>query len=419
MVPKIVWYQMKFIDSYLKNLKSEKNWYEKTEASGLGIRVMPSGGKSWIYRFTLNGKRQKMTLGKYPAVSLKQARELLLKAQSIKEQGINPIEDQRHERSKEIYTVEKLFTDWYSSYIVKNRKRPLDIKKQIDADIIPLLGNKELDKLQPIDITRALDIIVSRGAPILANRILSSLKQAFNYAVSRGNIQQNPAASIRARDIGGTEKPRERVLSLEEIKIIWRFLDSEQCGMSLQTKSAIKIIILTGVRTAEIRLAQWSQFDLANSVWTIPPEHNKGAITVKIYISLFTKTILQKLKEVSNSTYVLPGLVENRPLNENALPRGLKRIQGKIGIPEWTAHDLRRTFATQLGETLNIDPVVIEKCLGHKMPRIMATYNKNEMLPQRKDALDQWAQCIENVLRDTISVRDNLSQTEIYALEEI
>lgn len=414
---------MKFIDSYLKNLKSEKNWYEKTEASGLGIRVMPSGSKSWIYRFTLNGKRQKMTLGKYPAVSLKQARELLLKAQSIKEQGINPIEDQHHERSKEIYTVEKLFTDWYSSYIVKNRKRPLDIKKQIDADIIPLLGNNELNKLQPIDITRALDIIVSRGAPILANRILSSLKQAFNYAVSRGNIQQNPAASIRAKDIGGTERPSERFLTLDELIIIWQFLDSNQCQMSLQTKSAIKVVILTGVRTAEIRLALWSHIDFANSLWTIPPENNKGKVTVKIHLSQLTKVVLEKLKAVSDSAFVLPGLVENKPLDENALPRAIRRIQDKVGIPEWTAHDLRRTFATQLGEILNIDSVVIEKCLGHKMPRIMATYNKNEMLLQRKDALDQWAQCIENVLGlmpssqvNLTSVSDNLSRTEVVSI---
>ena len=390
---------MKFIDSYLKNLKSEKSWYEKTESSGLGVRVMPSGSKSWIYRFTLNGKRQKMTLGKYPAVSLKQARELLLKAQELKEQGINPIEYQKQEKSREIYTVEKLFIDWYHSYITKNRKRPLDVKKQIDTDIIPLLGNKELATLQTIEITRALDAIVDRGAPILANRILSSLKQAFNYAVSRGNIQLNPAASIRAKDIGGIEKPSERFLTLEEIKTIWDFLDSAQCHMSLQTKSAIKIIILTGVRTAEIRLAQWSHIDLSNSLWTIPPEHNKGKVTVKIHLSYLARTLFQELKNIAHSSFVLPGLVDNKPLDENALPRAIRRIQDKVGIPEWTAHDLRRTFATQLGEALNIDPVVIEKCLGHKMPRIMATYNKNEMLPQRKDALEQWAKRIEKLIK--------------------
>lgn len=83
-----------------------------------------------------------------------------------------------------------------------------------------------------------------------------------------------------------------------------------------------------------------------------------------------------------------------------------------MGIPEWTAHDLRRTFATQLGETLQIDPVVIEKCLGHKMPRIMATYNRNEMLPQRREALERWAVCIENMMQDNVVYINKLLQND-------
>jgi integrase len=168
--------------------------------------------------------------------------------------------------------------------------------------------------------------------------------------------------------------------------------------MSLQTKNAIKIIILTGVRTAEIRLAEWKNIDFANSLWTIPPEHTKGAVTVKIHLTNLTKSILEELKSVTTSTFVLPGLIEDQPLDKHALPRAIRRIQTRVGIPEWTAHDLRRTFATKLGESLHIDPVVIEKCLGHKMPKIMATYNKNEMLPQRKEALEKWAICIQECI---------------------
>lgn len=109
-----------------------------------------------------------------------------------------------------------------------------------------------------------------------------------------------------------------------------------------------------------------------------------------------------KLKAMSSSGYVLSGIKANTPLTENALPRAIKRIEDRLGLPSWTAHDLRRTFATQLGEALHIDPVVIEKCLGHKMPKIMATYNKNEMLPQRKDALNRWSQYVEDLLQDNV-----------------
>ncbi|MGM9370828.1 tyrosine-type recombinase/integrase [Legionella pneumophila] len=389
---------MKFIDSYIKNLAPETTWFEKIESSGLGIRVMPSGNKSWFYRFSMNGKRQKMTLGKYPAISLKQAREYLAKAQSLKEQGINPIENTKLEKLKEDNTFSKLIQSWYENYAVKNRKQPRPIKYQIDSEIIPLLGDAVLDKLQTKDITIALDKIVQRGAPIHANRILSTIKQVLNYAVSRGYIQYNPATNIRTRDIGGIEKPRERVLSAEEIRIIWKFLESDKCQMSDSARLAIKIIILTGVRTGEIRLAQWHQFDFEQSLWTIPPEHSKGGITVKIHLSELTKKILIQFKEQSASPFVIPGITNDDPMSKDALPRAIKRIQNRVGIPEWTAHDLRRTFATQLGESLNIDPVVIEKCLGHKMPRIMATYNKNEMLPQRKEALDAWASHIARLI---------------------
>src|SRR3990167_462369 len=107
------------------------------------------------------------------------------------------------------------------------------------------------------------------------------------------------------------------------------------------------------------------------------------------------------MKQANASTYVLPSIDGNSHITENALPRAINRIQMRVGIPHWRAHDLRRSFATQLGETMRIDPVVIEKCLGHKMPRIMATYNKNEMLPERKDALDRWGRYIENLVMNT------------------
>jgi integrase len=387
-----------FTDTYIRNLKAKDKRYEEYEGAGFGIRVSPNQNKSWIYRYKMNGKTDKMTLGQYPSLSLAAAKKKFIELNDLRRSGMNPKTLIQERIEKENNTVEKLTLSWYTNYVEKNRKNPLQIKQQIDANIIPLLGNLELEDIQPIDITRALDKIVNRGAPIHANRVLSSIKQIFNYAVSRGSMQQNPAAHIRARDIGGLEKPRERFLTLNEIKILWHFLDGDESKMSLPSRTAIKIMILTGVRTAEIRLAKWHHFDFENSLWTIPAELTKGAVTVKIHLTELVKEILLELKAYSDSPFVISGVTPDKPLDQNALPRGIKRIQTRVGIPLWTAHDLRRTFATQLGEVLQVDPVVIEKCLGHKMPRIMATYNKNEMLPQRKQVLTQWSECIQRLI---------------------
>ncbi|ASQ47453.1 tyrosine-type recombinase/integrase [Legionella clemsonensis] len=140
--------------------------------------------------------------------------------------------------------------------------------------------------------------------------------------------------------------------------------------MSLQTKSAIKLILLTGIRTAELRLAQWSEFNFEQSLWTIPASHSKTSIITKIHLSPQTRAILYELKAHVASSFVLSGADKLTPLTENALPRAIKRIQERVGILDWTAHDLRRTLLPSLEKSLHVDPVVIEKCLGHKMSKL-------------------------------------------------
>jgi integrase len=398
-----------FTDTYIKALKPTTKRYEEYEGGGFGIRVAPTGVKTWIYRYKINGKTDKLTLGHYPTMSLANAKKRFAELSGLRREGHNPKEIIEQEEQKENNTVAKLVQAWYSGYAEKFRKKHPQIKRQINVDIIPLLGSIPLEKIQTLDIAKALDTIVARGAPVHANRVLSTIKQAFNYGVSRGNLPYNPASSIRARDIGGTEKPRERFLSMDEIKKVWLFLDNEKSKMTLHTKSAVKIILLTGVRTAELRLAQWDEINLEESLWTIPAEYCKSGVSVKIHLSPQVKGILNELKKVCDTGHVIYGIDNNTPLSENALTRAINRIQDRVGIPHWTPHDLRRTFATQLGETLRIDPVVIEKCLAHKMPRIMATYNKNEMLLERKEALDKWAHYVENFVISTNII--NFKQT--------
>ena len=392
-----------FTDAYIKSLKPKSVRYEEFRDGGFGIRVTPKGLKTWLYRYRIAGQRYFITLGHYPTTSLSAAKKRFIELSDLRKEGINPQDQVEEEKHQADNTVKNLMMNWYESYVKKHRAQPQQIWQLISADIIPLLGDRLLDKLKTREITQALDKIVARGAPVHANKVLAALKQAFNYAVSRGGMTHNPALNIRSRDIGGIEKPRERHLSVNEIKSVWQFLDSDEHDISTQIKHAIKIILLTGVRTGEIRLAVWSEFDFDNSLWTIPAERTKTGIVMQIHLSEITKHLLLELKIQSSSEYVMIGVDGQRPLYEKAIAKAIRRIQTRVGIPQWTAHDLRRTFATQLGEALHVDPVVVEKCLGHKMPKIMATYNKNEMLPQRKEALNQWANYIESLLQNNVA----------------
>ena len=388
----------KFTHNKILGLLPKEKRYLVNEGNGFCLRISPQGTKTWFYRYKFNGKEKWLTMGHFPAMGVAEARKRFNEYWEMRSSGQDPEQVAIEQQIQKTNTVQTLITEWYKHYILKHRKQPQQIKQQIDADIIPLLGKLELHKLQTRDITKVLDTIVKRGAPVHANKVLSTLKQVFNYAVNRGELHTNPAANLRARDIGGVEKPKERYLTLNELKTLWLFLESDQHGLSLSIKQAIKIIILTGVRTAEIRLATWSEFDFEQSLWIIPSAHTKTAMTMKIHLTPQIKSILQTLHELSSSEYVLTGSNASSPVSEKAISKAISRIQERVGIPYWTAHDLRRTFATQLGEALHVDPVVIEKCLGHKMPKIMATYNKNEMLPQRREALECWALCIQRLM---------------------
>lgn len=388
-----------FTNTYIKNLKPRPNkQYEEYEGQGFGIKVSPAGTKTWIYRYKINDKTEKVSLGHYPNMSLADAKTKFIQLKELKRQSINPKQVLTPEIEEDKNTVTELINRWYSNYISKHRKQPLQILQLINADIIPLIGEQYIDEIEAKDITKALDKIVARGSNVHANKVLSAIKQAFNYAVSRGELKINPAIYIRARDIGGIEKPRERVLTLDEIKQLWQFLSNGKHSVSLQITNALKILLLTGVRTGELRVAKWNEFDFENSLWTIPANNTKTGITMRVHLTNLVESLFMELYNCSMGDYVISGADGQSPLSDRALPKAVIRLQERVGIDKWTTHDLRRTFATQLGETLRIDPVVIEKCLGHKMPKIMATYNKNEMLPEREEALDKWGKYIEKLV---------------------
>jgi len=391
----------KFTDNQIKNLKPEEKTHRITEGNGFYIRITPQGKKAWLYRYHYAGKDQIITLGYYPAMTLSQARTACQGLFDLWQSGVDPKAHMIKLAEAKTDTVKKLVTGWYTNYILKERKQPKQIEQLINADIVPLLGSVELAKLTPALVTRALDTIVKRGSPVHANKVLAALKQAFSYGVRRGALQENPAILLQARDIGGIEKPRDRNLSIDEIKTLLLFLNNDKNRMSLQTKNAIKIILYTGIRTGELRLATSDEIDFQNSLWTIPKENTKQGEVMKIHLSEPVKDMFRELLAASTSKYILSAKA-GEPLSLKALPRAINRIQDRVGIDHWTAHDLRRSFCTQLSQSLFIDPVVIEKCLGHKMPKIMATYNKNEMLPQREEALTRWSQYLDSLLAENV-----------------
>ena len=398
-------------DSFIKSLKPKDKRYDVPIDSGLRLRIAQTGLKTWLYRYTIDKRTRTMSLGNYPSISLSKARTLQGQARLSHKDGIDVLESKKIEEGT-IVSIGELANDFYIKYIKVHRKQPLQIKQIIDADIIKPLGTQKLSNLTTRLLVLSLEDIVARGSKTHANKTLSTMKQMFSYAISKGIMKDNPLRDIKAKVIGGDETPRDRFLSMDEIKTIWCFLDNGKHKISLIIINSVKILLLTGVRSGELRLAEWDELNFETSLWTIPKHKTKTGIQHTVHLSKLVINLFTKLKEYSDlleSNYVIPsstnqkgleGKTIDKPLTDKALARAISRIQERVGIDKWTPHDLRRSFATQHGQLLKTNPIIIEKLLGHKMPKIMATYNKDEMLDERKEALEQWSDKIIELLKN-------------------
>ena len=385
----------RFTDRYLGALKPRATRYEVSEPSGLILRVSSGGAKTFQYFYRFSGRTRRMSLGRYPAVSLSEARKRLEAARELREKGVDPAE------GGAVETVAQLADEFYQRYLVPERKRPEIAKQILDADIVPALGTRKLADVTPRHIVSALDPIVDRGSRALANRALSLTKQLFGFGVHRGLLNANPAADIRHSAVGGKEPPRERALTYLELRTLWLALDSPR-RVSPGIRLALKLLIVTGVRSGELRLARWEQIE--DATWTIPAENTKGGREHIVALSDLALELIDGFRSLSGSEWVLPSPIHrDRPLSDKVIARAVSSLRPHIEIAPWTAHDLRRTFATRLAD-LKVEPYIVEKCLGHRLPKLFETYSRSDYLPERREALQLWADRIRRLIDESDNV---------------
>ena len=412
---------MKFTSNNIKHLKVTGKQYQLNESGGLAIRVSAKGKKSWVYNYWINGKARRMVLGIYPSTSLLQAREIAVDAANLKEQGIDPIEHkkqqqllQEQQKQKDIQTIEWLSELFYKSVMI-NRKVPQQVRQQLDADIIPGIGSIHIDNVRTRDITLFLQGIVDRGSLVHSNKVLSTIKQMFNFSLSQGILDRNPAAAIKSRDVGGVEVSRNRPLIYAEIKKLFYFLDSDKHRIHRSTVIGLKLLMLTGVRTGSLIQAEWNEIDLQKSLWTIPPEHQKLKKTqthnpFHVHLSPWVKELLEQLRKLSESRYLIPSVKatadDDRPAERTVFSSAIRMKIDDIGIPKFNVHDFRSTLATRLSKE-GIAPHVVELILAHQLGGVAGIYNKHEYLSERKVALNLWSEKVKQITSNSNVVAIN------------
>jgi integrase len=375
-----------------------------SDGDGLYLRKQTRDGASWTLRYHFAGRDHWMTLGNYPDMSLVQARIDARAARVQIDRHQNPLALRREALAKERQrgAFKTLCEDWYKSEIQGRKLKYPDVpKRYLDKYLLPKLGRYPACEVTAGDVARLLDDLKVR-APTSANDLLRFTRRIFSFGVRRGLVMSNPVADFSPRlDGGGTEKPRDRALSTDELaRLFEKIRETPSFGES--NLLAIRLLLALCVRKTELLAARWAEFKFEESpsiesIWHLPGDRTKTGESLDIPLVPEVVSWLLRLRDLSGeSEYLFPkrraDRRERRPhMGPDTINAALKQV--KHGLPHFTVHDLRRTARTHLA-ALGVRREVAERCLGHKLRGIEGIYDRHDYFQERRMALGQWAQLI-------------------------
>lgn len=381
--------------TYIDSLRPKKARYTVSDGQGLTLEVLPSGAKSWRYRYRHNGKLEKVSLGPYPALSLKAARTKRTDYEELLVQGHSPARHKQAQKFaiKNTTTMFEFGERYFKDIVQRDRKDPSGIRSYLDKDIYPRFADRPVRDITAADIQSLVFRKRDHGHPAAAGQLRSLLKRMFGYALANGLVQVNPVATLPMRFVTQA-RSRDRALAATEIRLYIEGI--YESNIRRQFKLAFHIILLTLVRKSELLNARWEHVDFEAGEWTIPAEHSKTGKPHIVYLARQTAELFGGLKELAGtSALVLPGRGSlTRPFASNALNKALDGIS--FNMEPFTIHDLRRTGATHLHEQ-GFPSDVVEKALNHTIGGVRGVYNRAQYSDQRRKMLQHWADYVESL----------------------
>jgi integrase len=354
---------------------------------------------SWLFRYRLNASSEKVTLGRYPDLTLKAARAKRDELAAQVADGKSPAQEIRKAKagSATVSTVREFGDRYFQEQVARNWKNPVQIRRYLDNEIYPALGDKFLKEITALDVQAIVYRKRDNGRVAAAMQLRGVMKRMFDYAIEVQQVTMNPAAMVATRYIGKARK-RSRVLNPQEIRLYLHTV--YRSNIRRQFKLALHALLLTLARKSELLQARWQHVDFDAGQWIVPEENAKTAKPHIVYLSTQVAAIFQELKALAGeSDLVLPGRNSIRkPFAANALNQALEGLT--FDMDPLTIHDLRRTGATLLTEKgFNRD--VIEKALSHEKQGIRAVYVLAEYPEERKKMLQWWADYVDTIVNES------------------
>ncbi|EPT9140330.1 tyrosine-type recombinase/integrase [Klebsiella michiganensis] len=382
-------------DMQIRRAKPEAKAYTLGDGQGLSLLIEPNGSKSWRFRYRYAGKPKMISLGVYPTITLADARSRRDDARKLVAEGKNPSEVRKEQKialqTESESAFEKIATEWHQMKSAKwSAGYASDIMEAFQNDIFPYVGTRPIGEIKPLELLNVLRKIEKRGALEKMRKVRQRCSEVFRYAIATGRAEFNPAADLSSA-LEVHQSNHFPFLKADELPDFLRALDSYTGSRIVQI--ATKLLMITGVRTIELRAALWSEFDLDNAIWEIPAERMKMRRSHLVPLSTQALDLLNELKMMTgNYRYVFPGRNDpNKPMSEASINQLIKRIgfSGRV-----TGHGFRHTFSTILHEK-GYSSAWIELQLAHiDKNSIRGTYNHAQYIEGRREMIEWYANII-------------------------
>ena len=392
--------------SAVANAKPKAEPYTLPDGGGMFLLVNPDGSRWWRFRYHRpgTGKRNMLSLGTFPDVSLKRAREKRDDARKLVADGVDPGDKRQAEAVAAADTFEAVAREWFAKFSTRWAPSHADkILRRLERDVFPWIGGRPIAKLDTPTILAALRRIESRGAVETAHRALQNCGQVFRYAVATGRANGDVT-----RDLRGSLTPWKAghfasMTDPDEVGALLRAIDGFT-GMH-QVGAALKFAPLVFVRPGELRHAEWAEIDLDAAEWNIPAHKMKMREPHLVPLSSQAVAILRDLHPLTGAgRYVFPGARDRKkPLSNMAMNAAFKRM-GFDG-QTFTAHGFRAMARTILDERLGFRPDYIEHQLAHAVKDANGrAYNRTSFLPERRKMMQAWADYLDTLRDETRKV---------------
>ncbi len=393
-------------DTRIKTAKLQAKLYKLTDERGLHLSVYPNGSKLWQMRYRIEGKERTASLGKYPEVSLAEARDKRDHLRKLIANDIDPVQSQKAAKEAkklaQTNSFEAVARTWFEGWKAARSPRHADyVIRRLEADVFPLIGSRPVSEIQAPELVKMMKAIQRRGALDIAKRCYQMTGQVFRYAIAHGIAERNPAVDVKPSDILPSRRQTNYArVEAKELPALLRAIEAYQ-GTPV-TRLAIKLLALTFVRTSELIGARWAEFDLQAGQWRIPAERMKMRTEHIVPLSLQAIQVLQILHSITGKSELLfPGERNHgKPMSNNTILKALERMNYKGRM---TGHGFRGLASTILHEQ-GFDHAHIELQLAHEERNaVSAAYNHATYLKQRAKMLQWWGDYLEHLLRGNVT----------------